>query len=110
VNIRCFNAMDSHTLRALSAVLMDCVAGGASVSFMAPLSRDKADAFWSEVIASAVRGERLLLVAEDMLDTAGSGAERLYVKMGWQRCGVIPDYALLPDGGLCDTTVFYRRL
>jgi hypothetical protein len=30
--------------------------------------------------------------------------------MGWQRCGVIPGYALLPHGGLCDTTYFYRHL
>jgi hypothetical protein len=30
--------------------------------------------------------------------------------MGWQRCGVIPGYALLPRGGLCDTTIFFRTL
>lgn len=30
---------------ALSDVLIDCVEGGASVSFMAPLARDKARAF-----------------------------------------------------------------
>ncbi len=50
---------------------------------------------------------RTLLV----LDTVtGSDAERLYASLGWQRCGVIPDYALLPRGGLCSTTVFYRQL
>ena len=31
-------------------------------------------------------------------------------RLGWQRCGVIPGYALWPRGGLCDTTVFYRVL
>jgi hypothetical protein len=31
-------------------------------------------------------------------------------RLGWQRCGVIPDYALWPMGGLCSTTVFYRQL
>jgi hypothetical protein len=45
-----------------------------------------------------------------VLDTASGDAERLYAKLGWQRCGVIPGYALLPDGGLCDTTFFYRSL
>jgi GNAT superfamily N-acetyltransferase len=45
-----------------------------------------------------------------VLDTASSDAERLYVKLGWQRVGVIPGYALLPQGGPCDTTFFYRRL
>ncbi len=45
-----------------------------------------------------------------VLDTASPVAERLYQRLGWQRCGVIPDYALLPDGGLCATTIFYRRL
>ena len=46
-----------------------------------------------------------------MLDTAtGGDAERLYGRLGWRRCGVIPGYALLPHGGLCGTTVFYREL
>lgn len=50
---------------------------------------------------------RTLLV----LDTvSGSDAERLYSSLGWQRCGVIPNYALWPQGGLCSTTVFYREL
>ena len=44
-------------------------------------------------------------------DTAtGSDAERLYPRLGWERCGVIPDYALWPDGGLCATTVFWKRV
>lgn len=64
---------------------------------------------------------RLLRAAEDVarehgrtllvLDTVtGGDAERLYRRAGWQYCGVIPGYALMPDGTLCDTTVFYRRL
>ena len=50
---------------ALADVLVDCVDGGASVSFMAPLAREKALAFWREVAAGVRRGERVLLVAED---------------------------------------------
>jgi GNAT superfamily N-acetyltransferase len=156
---------------ALADVLLDCVEGGASVSFMHPLPRAKALAFWQDVLASAARGERIVLVAEDMdsrtivgtvqvvlampenqphradvakmlvhrrgrrrgvgaalmqaaeaaareagktllvLDTVtGSDAERLYTRLGWQRCGEIPGYALWPKGGLCSTTVFYRVL
>jgi len=50
---------------------------------------------------------RTLLV----LDTVtGGDAERLYARLGWQRCGVIPDFALFPRGGLCSTTVFYKAL
>jgi GNAT superfamily N-acetyltransferase len=46
-----------------------------------------------------------------VLDTvSGSDAERLYARHGWERCGVIPDYALLPGGGLVSTTYFYRRV
>jgi len=45
-----------------------------------------------------------------VLDTSGGDAERLYERLGWQRCGVIPGYALWPQGGLCDTTYFYRVL
>ena len=45
-----------------------------------------------------------------VLDTANGDAERLYARLGWRRCGVIPGYALLPGGGLCDTTFYYRTL
>lgn len=45
-----------------------------------------------------------------VLDTASAEAERLYARMGWTRLGVIPGYALWPDGGVCDTTYFYREL
>lgn len=51
------------------------------------------------------RGRTLLV-----LDTAGSEAERLYVRGGWQRVGVIPDYAMWPGGGFCDTNFFWKRL
>lgn len=55
---------------------------------------------------AARRGRNLLV-----LDTAtGEPAEALYEKLGWQRSGVIPDYALFPDGRSCDTTVFYKRI
>jgi GNAT superfamily N-acetyltransferase len=155
-------------LGALARLLMDCVEGGASVSFMSPLSFDKASAFWRRVAEATARDERAVLIAEDsgdivgtvqlilalpenqqhradlskmlvhrrarrrgvaeamvraaeelaremgksllVLDTASADAERLYTRLGWVRVGVVPDYALLPDGGFCDTTFFYRRL
>ena len=50
---------------ALAEVLVDCVEGGASVSFMGPLARDKARAFWRRVASGVQAGERVLLVAED---------------------------------------------
>jgi GNAT superfamily N-acetyltransferase len=57
--------------------------------------------------AAARDADKTLLV----LDTVtGSDAERLYARLGWQRCGEIPGYALWPQGGLCSTTVFYRVL
>jgi hypothetical protein len=49
---------------ALADVLIDCVEGGASVSFMWPLPRHKALVFWHGVMDSARQGERVLLVAE----------------------------------------------
>lgn len=152
----------------LSEALLDCVEGGASVSFMWPMAREEADAFWSGVIASSAAGERVLIVAEDetgvlgtvqvvlaqppnqphrgdvskmlvhrrarkrgvgallmaaaedaakaagktllVLDTASADAERLYERSGWTRVGVIPGYALNPDGTLCDTTYFYKAI
>ncbi|MFZ6815661.1 GNAT family N-acetyltransferase [Undibacterium sp. Rencai35W] len=161
---------DDADIAALCDVLIDCVDGGASVSFMQPLSHAKAEAFWQGVAASVVRQERLLLVARDtsgmivgtvqavlsqpenqphrgdiskllvhrrarahgfgaalmqaaeqaaraagktllVLDTAtGGGAEALYERLGWQRCGRIPDYALWPQGGLCSTTIYSKSI
>jgi GNAT superfamily N-acetyltransferase len=155
---------------ALSHLLIACVDAGASVSFMHPLSEERALAFWRGVADGVARHERVLLVAEDgdaqlvgtvqivlalpenqphrgdvakllvhprarrqgiaaalmggvdrqaraegrsllVLDTVtGGDAERLYARAGWQRCGVIPDFALFPRGGLCSTTVFYKPL
>ncbi len=152
----------------LADVLIDCVDGGASVSFMHPLLRDKAVAFWRGVAADAAGGGRVLIVARDaggivgtvqvipaspenqphradvakmlvhrrarrrgigaalmhaaeeaaraagktllVLDTASADAERLYARLGWTFVGVIPDYALWPQGGLCSTNLYYRKL
>jgi len=46
-----------------------------------------------------------------VLDTVtGDPAERLYERMRWTKVGVIPNFALYPDGRPCDTTVFYKAL
>jgi GNAT superfamily N-acetyltransferase len=169
ITIRRLREVTDDALAQLADVLVDCVQGGASVSFMLPMTIAKAQAFWREVAEGVQRGERALLVAEDahgivgtvqlvleqpenqphradvskmlvhrrarrlgvgaallaqvdriaaaegksllVLDTVtGSDAERLYTRHGWQRCGAIPDYALLPAGGLVSTTVLYRRV
>lgn len=52
-------------VQALADVLIDCVEGGASVSFMWPLPRAKAEAFWREVLQGVAQAERVLLIAED---------------------------------------------
>jgi GNAT superfamily N-acetyltransferase len=166
--IRRLEALTEAQVQGLAELLIDCVDGGASVSFMHPLPLTKACEFWQRVAADVAEGGRALLVAEDeegpvgtvqlildqpenqphradvskmlvhrrarrrglgaallraaenagrdcgksllVLDTASPDAERLYTKLGWQRCGVIPGYALLPRGGLCDTIFFYRTL
>ncbi len=169
ISVRRLDVFDDSEIRALGDVLLDCVEGGASVSFMYPMTRAKADAFWRDVADSAGRGERAVFAAYDdggrivgtvqilwaqpenqphrgdvakmlvhrqarkagvgaallaaaerhalengrtllVLDTASADAERLYARQGWQRCGVIPDYALMPDGALCDTIVFFKSL
>ena len=166
--IRRLTCVSEHQMQALADLLIDCVDGGASVSFMQPLSMQNALAFWRGVAERVARNERALLVAEDdagivgtvqlvldqpenqphradlskmlvlrrarrqglgellmqaaeqvarecgksllVLDTASEEAARLYARLGWQQCGVVPGYALLPQGGLCDTTYFYRQL
>ena len=57
-------------------------------------------------VAARDEGKTLLV-----LDTvSGSDAEQLYAHAGWQRVGEIPDYALMPDGPFCATTIFYKAL
>lgn len=166
--VRRLRVLDDAHIDELADVLIDCVDGGASVSFMCPLTRERAVSFWRGVANSAAAGERALLVAEDalgicgtvhlilsqpenqphraelskmlvhrrarcqgvgaallqaaevtarecgksllVLDTASDDAERLYQRQGWARVGEIPGFALLPKGGLCATTLYYREL
>jgi GNAT superfamily N-acetyltransferase len=56
----------------LAEVLIDCVEGGASVSFMHPLTRDRAVAFWTRVTRSVAAGERVLLIAQDEQGICGT--------------------------------------
>jgi hypothetical protein len=65
IQVRCLPSIGDRELRGLSDVLIDCVEGGASVSFMLPMPPSKAAAYWKRTSASVVRGERLLLAAED---------------------------------------------
>ena len=52
------------------------------------------------------RGRWLLV-----LDTVpGESGHRLYLRAGWQQSGTVPDYALFPDGRLCDTAIMWKRL
>jgi GNAT superfamily N-acetyltransferase len=65
VTIRRLAAIDESALDGLTDVLLDCVEGGASVSFMQPLTRERAAAFWRKVAAGVADGGRVVIVAED---------------------------------------------
>jgi len=65
IKIRRLQTIGDREIQGLSDVLIDCVEGGASVSFMLPMSRAKADTFWRDAAASVARGERVVLSAED---------------------------------------------
>ena len=156
-------------LEQLASVLVDCVEGGASVSFMAPFTQEQGLAFFRKVANSVVAGDTVLLAAKldgkiigtvqlgldtppnqphradvkkmlvhrsargrgvgaDLmarveqearklgrwllvLDTVpGDNGYRLYRRAGWTESGIIPDYAMFPDGRLCDTALFWKRL
>jgi len=168
-SLRRVYTLDAAQIEALCDVLIDCVEGGASVSFMHPFGRDRALAFWQRIAQDVRDGKRALIVAEDdagicgtvqlvldlpenqphraelvkmlvhrrarrqglayslmraaestalehgrtllVLDTVtGSTAERLYTRLGWQRFGVVPNYALMPDGASSSATFFYKEL
>jgi ribosomal protein S18 acetylase RimI-like enzyme len=65
IRIRAVDKASDRDIEQLAEVLVDCVEGGASVSFMLPMTRAKAVSFWRNVAKSAARGERMLFVAED---------------------------------------------
>ena len=155
-------------IEALARLLVDVVAGGASVSFMAPFTIEMSRDWWRETIARAHQkavflvarepdglpgtvqlhpawppnqphradvskllvhpqarrrgiGRALMSALEERalrsgftlltLDTVrGDPAEQLYRNLGWTTVGIIPNYALYPDGRPCDTVVFYKEL
>lgn len=70
--IDCPTRLDETDINGLAAVLLDCVAGGASVSFMAPLTPDKAVAFWRKVAAGVAAGDRAVLIARDSHGICGT--------------------------------------
>lgn len=60
--------LDAQNVDELADVLCDCVQGGASVGFMEPITRERAQRFWNMVAAEVESGQRAILVA---IDTEG---------------------------------------
>jgi len=161
--------VEDAALDQLADVLVDCVEGGASVSFMSPFSHGSAIGFFGKVAGSVAAGDTVLLAArldgkivgtvqlgletppnqphradikkmlvhraargrgigallmaeaeEEarrhgrwllVLDTVpGENGHRLYLRAGWTQTGIVPDYALFPDGRPCDTAIMWKRL
>ena len=153
----------------LASVLVDCVEGGARVSYMAPFPQDQGLAFFRKVALSVASGETVLLAARLagkiigtvqlgldtppnqphradikkllvhraarghgvaaalmaraeqearrhgrwllVLDTVpNENGHRLYLREGWTQSGIVPDFALFPDGRPCDTAIMWKRL
>lgn len=155
-------------IRQLSELLVDAVESGAAVSFLSPLSVDRAAEWWRQSIAamsaSAIHlvvrdkvgivatvqalpawapnqphraevvkllvhrrarrngvGRRLMRALEVAAQGAGftlltldakrgAAAELLYQELGWTAAGVIPGYAIDPDGTPHDAVFYYKEL
>ena len=65
MNVSALGALGDREVRELGDVLIDCVESGASVSFLKPMTRAKADAFWRRIAEDVARGERIVLAAKD---------------------------------------------
>ena len=61
-----------------------------------------------EQVEAEARSEGKTLLVLDAV--TGGDAARLYGRLGWTTVGVIPNYALYPDGRFCDTTVFWKTV
>ena len=65
ITIHRLHTVDEAQIDGLADLLIDCIDGGAGVSFLHPLEPVKARAFWRRVADGVEAGERALLVAED---------------------------------------------
>ena len=70
--IRRLRSIDDARIASLSAVLLDCIEGGASVGFMASATRERADRFWQRIADDVATGARAILIAEDALGLCGT--------------------------------------
>ncbi len=70
--LRRVHRLNETLIDMLADVLIDCVEGGASVSFVHPLTRDRATAFWRRVAEGVESGTRVLLIAEDEHGVCGT--------------------------------------
>ncbi len=70
--LRRLHDVSDEQIAGLSELLIECVAGGASVSFMHPLSFERARDFWMRVARDVIAGSRALLIAEDELGICGT--------------------------------------
>src|SRR6187551_1220049 len=70
--VKRLQTVSAEQLAELADVLMDCVEGGASVSFLFPIERQRALAYWAGVASGVVNGERALVVAEDAHGICGT--------------------------------------
>ena len=57
---------------------------------------------------SEARAEGKTLLVLDAV--TGGDAARLYARLGWTTVGVVPGFALYPDGRPCDTTYFWKAI
>lgn len=72
IRIRRLSRVTEDDVRSLADVLVDCVEGGASVSFMLPLTHARAAAFWRGLGPDVAAGARILLAAEDEAGIVGT--------------------------------------
>ena len=70
--IRRLSTLQQSDIEQLAAVLVDCVEGGASVSFMHPLAHARAADFWRRLAGDVASGRRVLLVAHDATGIVGT--------------------------------------
>ena len=82
----------------------------ADVSKMLVHRRARRRGFGAALMRAAENAARAAGKTLLVLDTASSDAEHLYERSGWKRVGVVPGYALMPDGRPCDTTIFYKPI
>ncbi|WP_341870803.1 hypothetical protein [Brevibacillus antibioticus] len=85
-------------------MLIDVVEDGASLGFLPPMQLEEARAYWTLVPHEHVK--IWVAVQVDVIVETN----QLYLSMGYQEAGRVPEFARSDDGSYHDTVLYFKTI